>query len=105
MDGVVEPDRAHLDEDAALDLLAGRIPAERAPGLDAHLERCRACRQFLVQLARLSEHRATEPAAGRDAPGDALVAGARIDRYVIEDLLGAGAMGMVYAARDPELER
>ncbi len=31
--------------------------------------------------------------------------GARIDRYVVISVLGAGAMGVVYAAYDPELDR
>ena len=41
--------------------------------------------------------RATEPAP--------LVAGARVGRYTLVDLLGRGAMGAVYRARDPELGR
>jgi tetratricopeptide (TPR) repeat protein len=122
----VETESAHLDEDQALDVLAGRVAAARAAEIDVHLERCTECRRFLLHLARLSEHRATAPAGPRggaaapeigteapaspsqagDRPDDATLAiGARVDRYVIERLLGAGAMGMVYAAHDPELDR
>jgi tetratricopeptide (TPR) repeat protein len=36
---------------------------------------------------------------------DTLAAGTEVGRYVIEHRLGAGAMGVVYAARDPELDR
>ncbi len=36
---------------------------------------------------------------------EALAEGDRVGRYVISHLLGAGGMGVVYAAHDPELER
>ena len=36
---------------------------------------------------------------------DELPSGSRVDRYTIEGRLGAGAMGVVYAAHDPELDR
>lgn len=42
----------------------------------------------------------SEPSRQRE-----LVPGTRVDRFVIEERLGAGAMGVVYAARDPELDR
>ena len=34
-----------------------------------------------------------------------LAAGARIGRYVVLDSVGSGAMGVVYGAYDPELDR
>src|SRR5580698_2101441 len=41
----------------------------------------------------------TGDAPPRLAPGDA------VGRYVVRDLLGAGGMGAVYAAHDPDLDR
>jgi hypothetical protein len=43
---------------------------------------------------------------GTVAPGSpAIGQGARIGRHVLGDLLGAGAMGVVYRAHDPDLDR
>src|SRR4051812_15488243 len=39
------------------------------------------------------------------SPSPALAAGARIDRYLILEGVGSGAMGVVYGAYDPELDR
>jgi serine/threonine protein kinase/tetratricopeptide (TPR) repeat protein len=41
----------------------------------------------------------------RLSPGQPLVAGMEIGRYVVLERVGAGAMGDVYAAYDPELDR
>ncbi len=42
---------------------------------------------------------------GRGAGGATLGAGARLDRYEIRERLGAGGMGVVFAAHDPQLGR
>ena len=55
----------------------------------------------------------TEPIAIAGAPGSArtgelvgtLPRGEQVGRYVVLNLLGQGAMGGVYAAYDPELDR
>ena len=65
------------------------------------MDTCATCRQLVSGLA------SALPAIEGDppTPTDALAPGARIGRYVLGAPLGAGGMGAVYAARDPELDR
>jgi formylglycine-generating enzyme required for sulfatase activity/dienelactone hydrolase/predicted Ser/Thr protein kinase len=78
---------------------------EGAPELRSRVE------ALLLEHDRLSGFLA-QPilAAGDSAPSTAqprnrLEPGTRLDRYTIEERLGAGAMGVVYRARDEKLER
>ena len=59
--------------------------------LEGHVADCANCRRLVFALAL-------------DAPPPE-VAEQRIGRFVVEDTIGAGAMGVVYRAHDPELDR
>src|SRR3954462_3414401 len=59
--------------------------------------------------ATLGQEGATvlEPELGRAeaTPPQKLLFGDRVGRYVIQSLVGKGGMGLVYTARDPDLDR
>ncbi len=82
-----------LDDDLVLGLVEGRLAAAVLADVDEHLDGCESCREVISQVARVQ------------APSRVLERGHTVGRYVIGDLLGAGAMGRVYSAWEPELDR
>ncbi|MCP3100326.1 tetratricopeptide repeat protein [Myxococcus sp. K15C18031901] len=86
------------------DFLAGLLSAEQRADVLAHVERCPDCQWALAAGAgaQAQPNNATTP---REAPAQALVAGTHVSRYIVRESLGSGAMGVVYAADDPELGR
>ncbi|MCY1057714.1 serine/threonine-protein kinase [Nannocystis sp. SCPEA4] len=97
-----------------LDALSrGRLSASEQAAAALHLDVCDECRRLLAALARvvdsaeagtcetpeLGERRVVSGAQQR------LAAGSRVGRYTVLHVVGAGAMGTVYAAYDPELDR
>ncbi|RKH44751.1 tetratricopeptide repeat protein [Corallococcus sicarius] len=88
------------DETTLSDFLEGRLSEEARTRVVAHLEGCADCQWVLaVGNDALPGVAAPEP---HPAP---LARGATLSRYVVLERLGAGAMGVVYAAYDPELDR
>ncbi|WAS89958.1 serine/threonine-protein kinase [Nannocystis punicea] len=106
-----------LGTETLLELVEGRATAATRERAWAHASRCEACSELLSELASgATEVPSGDGALARtpDPPGepepgtsadDPLQPGARLGRYVLTSLLGAGAMGVVYAAHDPELGR
>ena len=78
-----------VSEDDLLDYVERRLLPENLAGMETHLRNCDPCRQLLAQVA---------PEASA-AEGD--LAG----RYEVTGPIGAGGMGIVYAARDAKLHR
>ena len=71
------------------------LPVGAAASVEAHLADCDDCRVLVFALASVDA--SSTPGAIADAE--------RIGRFEILDLVGRGAMGAVYRARDPELDR
>jgi tetratricopeptide (TPR) repeat protein len=82
------------------DFLEGVLREERRAQVLTHMEGCADCQRALA--AGASSLPGT-PAPG--ASGAELASGATLSRYVVLERIGQGSMGVVYAARDPELER
>jgi serine/threonine protein kinase len=114
-----------LDANVVQALMGGVLSSDARAGVVAHLDTCDECRQLLAVTAR--DHKksfASEATLGdsqdmaldatrlpnesegavmraRSQPG----AGVRFGRYELLERLGAGAMGVVWRAIDPELGR
>ncbi len=73
-------------------MLEGRLPPEQHARALEHIDGCAPCRELVAQ-------------AGLEEDAAPLAPGSLLGRYVILGVLGAGAMGVVYGAHDPSLDR
>ena len=89
----------HLNEAELLGYLSRTLSSEPRSRCDAHLDDCDACRRVLAALLDLSEPELAPPGAAAGPSEE------RVGRYLLRGLLGMGAMGEVYRAWDPQLER
>jgi eukaryotic-like serine/threonine-protein kinase len=96
-----------LDENAALSFLEGRLSAAKLGDVEGHLSTCETCRELVAGSAglALSVTAPSENPVPVALRSKLLERGATIGRYVVLDLVGRGAMGEVYAAFDPQLNR
>ncbi len=92
-----------LDENVVQGFVEGRLGPDELRRVDEHLDGCAGCRMLAAEMVRR-----TAPTSGETVTLDALSGlqrGSTLDRFHIVQKLGAGAMGVVYTAYDPILDR
>lgn len=80
----------------------GMVSGEERRVIESHIADCGQCGKLVAMVVSAQLSSTSEEAAIADGP---LARGDRVGRYEIEAILGAGAMGTVYAAHDPALDR
>ena len=87
-----------LDEATTVAFLGGVLDAAAVEAVELELDNCETCRQLMAAVAR--DWHAHSPHQMHN-----LGSGTTIGRYQLAQPLGAGAMGVVYQAFDPVVDR
>src|SRR5262249_42827738 len=101
------------DEAEVVEFVHGLLDGGATAALEEHVAACPACRALVAELVKLSFAPSVEPSGAATIDGAIAAAaiappspaGVTVGRYQITDRLGAGGMGVVLAAWDPQLER
>jgi len=88
-----------LEDETLLRFARGRVADEHRAQIEEHLDGCDECRTVVAEALRSMTVSATVGAPS------VLAKGMRLARYDILDVVGVGALGVVYRAYDPELQR
>jgi serine/threonine protein kinase len=95
-----------IGDNTLVELVENSLSASEAKDLDRHFAQCADCRRRWAALAASPSRLAQAPTspAGVGAHLD-LAPGTKVGRFVISHEIGRGGMGVVFAARDPHLDR
>jgi Protein kinase domain len=95
-----------IGDNTLVELVENSMSPSEAKHLDRHFAHCADCRRRWAALAASPSRMAQAPTspAGLGAHLD-LKSGTKIGRFVISHEIGRGGMGVVFAARDPHLDR
>jgi len=98
-----------VNEQTVQDLVLGRLQGQTLDGVERHISECSSCAALVAVAARQTgsaDPREAPPRPhGPVAARPSIAVGTLVGRFVVLGFLGAGGMGEVYAAYDPNLER
>jgi serine/threonine protein kinase/tetratricopeptide (TPR) repeat protein len=96
-------------EELILRFTEGALAADERAAVEAHAAACAACERLLSAAlaagSRTVNAASETPAHPSVPPVPTLDVGTAVGRYTVLSLVGQGAMGDVYAAYDPKLDR